>query len=247
MSIQPCPLTLLHVKPVKEENMSTIKYASFSECGVRRDNEDYCQVVANLEENRYLFVVCDGMGGHAMGEVASQVVCTAICDYWNSAPSDSDAETVLQEAFCSASEALDAKADVLNHVEMGTTMVLAAIVGNCLTIVHCGDSRAYFLRPNAGVVYQTQEHVNHSVWGDFIDRSFFSYQKEKADVEIHQFDLHLGDRIFLCTDGVSSYVNPDILIARLLDDKTPEDVVDVVKFLCEKNSKDNYSGILIYK
>ena len=226
--------------------MGTIKYASFSECGVRRKNEDYCKVVANLDEDRYLFVVCDGMGGHAMGEVASQVVCTAICDYWDAAPIDSDAETLLREAFRSASEALDAKADVLNHVEMGTTMVLAAIIGNQLTIAHAGDSWAYFLRPDVGVVYQTQDHVNHSVWGDFIDRSFFSYQRDKADVEIHQFELQNGDRIFLCTDGVCQFIAPDILTRRSMDDKSPEDVADVIQFLCEKFSKDNYSGILIY-
>lgn len=226
--------------------MGQIRYTSFSECGARRDNEDYCQVVADPDKERYLFVVCDGMGGHAMGEVASQVICTTICDYWNSAPVDSDAQTVLKEAFHKASEALDAKSDVLNHVEMGTTMVLAAIVGNQLTIAHCGDSRCYFLRPNFGLVYQTKDHVCHSVFGDFIDKSFFSYHASKAEIEIHRFELQQSDRIFLCTDGVSSYCDPDILKERLMDDKSPEDVADVVQFLCEKFSKDNYTGILIY-
>ena len=226
--------------------MGQIRYTSFSECGVRRDNEDYCKVVINPDEGRYLFVVCDGMGGHAMGEVASQVICTTICDYWNSVPVDSDIETVLKEAFHRASEALDTKADVLNHVEMGTTMVLAAIVGNQLTIAHCGDSRCYFLRPNVGVVYQTKGHVCHSVFGDFIDKSFFSYHASKAKVEVQQFEMQQGDRLFLCTDGVSSYCDPDILHERLMDDKSPEDVADVIQFLCEKFSKDNYTGILIY-
>ena len=226
--------------------MGQISYTSFSECGTRRDNEDYCEVVANPGKDQYLFVVCDGMGGHAMGEVASQVVCTTICEYWESASTGSNFETVLKEAFQKASDALDAKADVLNHVEMGTTMVLAAIVGNQLTIAHCGDSRCYFLRPNVGVVCQTKDHVCHSVFGDFIDKSFFSYHASKAEVEIQRFDLHHGDRLFLCTDGVSSYCAPNILKERLMDDKTPEDIADVIKFLCERNSQDNYSGILVY-
>lgn len=226
--------------------MGKIRYASFSESGVRRDNEDYCKVVTDPENGRYLFVVCDGMGGHAMGEVASRVVCETICDYWKNASANGDVEAVLRNAFKEASKALDAKADVLNHVEMGTTMVLAAIVDNQLTIAHAGDSRAYFLRPNVGVVYQTQDHVNHSVWGDFIDRSFFSYQMEKADVEVRQFNLQVGDRIFLCTDGVCQFITPDILTRRSMDDKSPEDVADVIEFLCEKFSKDNYTGILVY-
>lgn len=227
--------------------MGQIRYATFSECGARRDNEDYCEVVVNPDKDRYLFVVCDGMGGHAMGEVASQVICTTICDYWNSALVDSDTETVLKGAFYRASEALDAKADVLHKVEMGTTMVLAAIYNDKITIAHCGDSRCYLFRPNVGIVYRTEDHIEQSVWGDYINRSFISYHRQNANVEIRQFDLQPGDRVFLCTDGVSSYVNPDILRDRLMDDKSPEEVADIVKFLCEKsNTPDNYSGILVY-
>ena len=225
--------------------MGKIRYASFSEAGVRRDNEDYCQVVADPDDDRYLFVVCDGMGGHAMGEVASQVVCSTICDYWEKASFEEGVESVLQTAFKLASDALDAKADVLHKVEMGTTLVLAAIVGNQLTIAHAGDSRAYLLQ-NGEVAYQTQDHVDHNVWGVFISRSFFSYQREKADVEIRRFDLQVGDRIFLCTDGVCQFIAPDILTRRSMDDKSPEDVADVIQFLCEKFSKDNYTGILVY-
>ena len=225
--------------------MGQIRYASFSECGVRRNNEDYSQVVANPEAGRYLFVVCDGMGGHQFGETASQMVCTTICDYWKHASFENGVDNVLQHAFQLASEALDAKADVLHEAEMGTTLVLAAIDGNELTIAYAGDSRAYLLRTDK-VIYQTQDHVEHSVWGDFISRSFFSYQHEKADVEIHKFKLELGDRILLCSDGVCQFIAPDILTRRSLDDKSPEDVLDVILFLCEKFSKDNYSAILAY-
>lgn len=226
--------------------MGQIKYASFSERGIRTNNEDYIQIEVNQADDRYLFVVCDGMGGHDLGELASQVVGSTICEYWEKASPDNDIVYVLREAFKQASEALDAKADMFNHVEMGTTMVLAAIGGNELTIAYAGDSRAYFLRPDDGVIYQTKDHLAHSVWGDSIDRSFFSYQREKADVEIHQFELQTGNRIFLCTDGVPTIIVPDIIVRRSMADKSPEDVADIIQFFCEKFSKDNYSGILIY-
>ena len=227
--------------------MNKITCKSFSEQGNRRNNEDYCQYVSDPDDGRYLFVVCDGMGGHAMGEVASQVVCTTICEYWEQASFVDGIEPVLQTAFRLASEALDAKADALHKVEMGTTMVLAAFYNDKITIAHCGDSRCYLLRPNVGIVYRTEDHIEQSVWGDYINRSFFSYHRQNANVEIRQFDLQPGDRVFLCTDGVSSYVNPDILRDRLMDDKSPEEVADVLKFLCEKsNTADNYSGILVF-
>ena len=225
--------------------MSNIRYASFSECGVRTNNEDYIQIVSDPHHGRHLFALADGMGGHSFGETASQVVCSTICDYWQHTSFDDGVEPVLRTAFRLASEALDAKADVLHKAEMGTTLVLAAIDGNQLTIAYAGDSRAYLLRDEK-VVYQTQDHINHSVWGDFIERSFFSYQRNKADVEIHQFQLEPGDRILLCSDGVCQFVDPDILTSRLMDDKSPEDVMDVILFLCEKFSKDNYSAILAY-
>ena len=227
--------------------MSKIRCASFSECGVRTNNEDYIQIVSDHDDGRYLFVCCDGTGGHSMGEVASQVVATTICEYWEQASFADGVEPVLQTAFRLASEALDTKADVLHKVEMGTTMVLAAIYNDKITIAHCGDSRCYLLRPNLGIVYRTEDHIEQSVWGDYINRSFFSYHRQNANVEIRQFDLQPGDRVLLCTDGVSSYVNPDILRDRLMDDKSPEEVADIVKFLCEKsNSPDNYSGILVF-
>ena len=199
--------------------MSKVRYASFSECGNRQNNEDYCQIVANPDDGHFLFVCCDGMGGHAMGEVASQVVASTICEYWEQASFADGVESVLQTAFRLTSEALDAKADVLHKVEMGTTMVLAAIYNDKITIAHCGDSRCYLLRPSVGIVYRTEDHIEQSVWGDYINRSFFSYHRQNANVEIRQFDLQTGDRLFLCTDGVSSYVNPDILRDRLMDEK----------------------------
>ena len=225
--------------------MSKIRYASFSETGVRTSNEDFIQISCDPDDGRYLFVCCDGMGGHAMGEVASQVVGSTICEYWEQASFDYGVESVLRTAFKLASDALDAKADVLHKVEMGTTLVLAAIDGNQLTIAYAGDSRAYLIQ-NGDVTYQTEDHVDHNVWGDFIDRSFFSYQREKADVEMHQFELSAGDRILLCSDGVCQFIAPDILTRRSMDDKSPEDVIDVILFLCEKFSKDNYSAILLY-
>ena len=65
-------------------------------------------------------------------------------------------------------------------------------------------------------------------------------------MEMHHFKLQTGDKVFLCTDGVCQFIVPDLLTRRSMADKSPEDVADVIQFLCEKFSKDNYSGILIY-
>jgi protein phosphatase len=64
--------------------------------------------------------------------------------------------------------------------------------------------------------------------------------------EVARFEVQPGDRIFLCSDGVYKAMAPQILTARLQDNKPLEEVVDVIKFMCEKFSTDNYTGILAF-
>lgn len=60
-----------------------IEYTTFSEAGKRRANQDVCRVIEIPERNSSLMVLCDGMGGHSMGDVAADTVCNAICEYWS--------------------------------------------------------------------------------------------------------------------------------------------------------------------
>ena len=220
-----------------------IHYVTFSEVGVRLANQDVCRVVEMPEYGRTLMVVCDGMGGHAMGDVAADTVCNTICKFWEEHPSYADSTTKVVEAFAAASEALTKRSRVVRPIEMGTTLVLASIEGDTVTIAHCGDSRCYLLRERK-VLYQTQDHADSYGGSEVVTRCFFSMNPEVAIPDIAQFKVQQGDRIFLCSDGVYKSMAPQILTERLQDDKSLEDVIDVVKFLCERASKDNYTGIL---
>lgn len=220
-----------------------IKYTTFSEAGVRRSNQDVCRVVEMPEQNRTMMIVCDGMGGHSMGDVAAETVCNAICEYWNSNTHTKDSETKVIEACKAASDALYKRSRVVRPIEMGTTMVMASVEGNIVTIAHCGDSRCYLLR-DGEVVYQTQDHAAPHWGSEVVTRCFFSMNPEVAAPEVARFEVQPGDRIFLCSDGVYKAMAPQILTARLQDEKALEEVVDVIKFMCEKYSTDNYTGIL---
>ena len=220
-----------------------IEYTTFSEIGKRRANQDVCRVIEIPEHNRALMLVCDGMGGHSMGDVAAETVCNAICEFWMNNPDIPDSGTKVTEACRVASDALYARSRVVRPIEMGTTMVMASVEGNIITIAHCGDSRCYLLRDGA-VVYQTQDHADPHWGSEVVTKCFFSMDSEVAVPDIAQFEVKSGDRIFLCSDGVYKSMAPQILTARLQDDKPLDEVVDVIKFLCEKYSKDNYTGIL---
>ena len=220
-----------------------IRYTTFSEAGKRRANQDVCRVVEMPERNRTLMIVCDGMGGHSMGDVAAETVCNAICEYWNSNTHTKDSETKVIEACKVASDALYKRSRVVRPIEMGTTMVMASIEDNIVTIAHCGDSRCYLLR-DGEVVYQTQDHADPHWGSEVVTRCFFSLNPEVAEPEVARFEVRYGDIIFLCSDGVYKAMAPQILTARLQDKKPLEEVVDVIKFMCEKYSTDNYTGIL---
>lgn len=223
-----------------------IQYTTFSEAGTRPHNEDYIRVVEMPEQNRALFVLCDGMGGHAMGDVASHTVGDVFANYWQKKPDFKDCEKKVREVCHKASIAIDRKCFDMGHVQMGTTMVMASIEGNKVTIAHIGDSRCYLFRKGfCDVVYQTQDHVNIQFGWETVAKCFFSYCPEVAVPDIREFEIQPGDVIFLCSDGVNKYVSPDTMKARLMEDRTPEQVADVIKFLCEKDSQDNYSGIII--
>lgn len=218
-------------------------YTTFSEAGKRQANQDVCRVIEFAEYDRTLMIVCDGMGGHAMGDVAAETVCNAICKFWETNVGIPDSEAKIIDACKDASEALYTRSRVVRPIEMGTTMVMASIEGNIVTIAHCGDSRCYLLR-NGEVVHQTQDHADPHWGSEVVTKCFFSMNPEVAVPEVARFEVQSGDRIFLCSDGVYKAMAPQILTARLQDDKPLEQVVDVIKFMCEKFSTDNYTGIL---
>lgn len=228
-----------------------IRYATISKVGRRSNNEDAFSVWDSPNEDRWMGIVCDGLGGHAMGEVASETVTNAIVDYWKRHLYQMDDHEKVIKACKKASCALDQRAFQLHHCEMGTTLVMASIVGNVATIAHIGDSRCYVLRTKPGndnqkyeKLYQTKDHIRTDFGWEIISRCFFSYQGERAIPEIQQIEVQSGDRLLLCSDGVYKCIPPEILIDRFMDDRSPEQIIDVIDFLCEKNGDDNYTAIL---
>lgn len=222
-----------------------IRYATLSKTGNRFNNEDTFHVIENKKNNRWFGIVCDGMGGHSMGKIASETVANCISTYWETHEDEQDSKEKILTVCTKASNALDERAKTLHAHEMGTTMVMASIADDLLTIAHIGDSRCYVQRLESGLLHRTRDHIKLSFGWEVIDKCFFSFRPEIAVPDITQIKILYGDRILLCSDGLYKSISPDILMARMMDNKSPEEIMDVFNFLYEKSGDDNYTAILV--
>ena len=226
--------------------MIKIQYATISETGKRQKNEDAFRMVGMANERRWLALVCDGMGGHANGEIASKTVADAIVDYREKAVDEIDSKDKVEKACLKARVALDECAFNMGHVKMGTTMVMASIEGDTVTIAHLGDSRCYLMRPAVGLLYLTKDHIRMECGWEIIDRCFFSYRPEACIPDVVQFKLKAGDRIMLCSDGLYNSMTHKILLKNMMDEKSMDEIIDAYRILCEKQCNDNYTAVLIF-
>ncbi len=218
-----------------------MKYVQFSEIGPRQNNEDCCGIVESPGK-RTLFVLCDGMGGHFGGEIASQTVCDIITAYWRKYD-QADSPTKVLAATRQASAAIDQQP---SNRQMGTTLVMVSVEGSQATIAHAGDSRCYVIDIKGNVKYRTIDHVDSNPFGHSeITRAFFTGHPESAIPEVRTVRLEPLDRILLCTDGLYNAIDDETLLHTLQCAKDVEQVAEKYLKICNEWATDNYSGIII--
>ncbi len=206
-----------------------LEAAGLSDVGCKRtNNED--SFGYDLDSN--IFIVCDGMGGMAAGEVASAVaVEQALKTYCDSCHTSSEPEARLHAAITSANRFVWHLAQSRPELYgMGTTLVAACVHGDQVVIGNVGDSRAYFLRDGA-CVQITKDHtyvaeqvsaVEQSVSiQQFITRAIGADSMVEPDFFVAE--IRTGDIILLATDGLTRYVNADVIthheqMAQTLED-----------------------------
>ena len=199
------------------------------------NNED-CLNIVEIADKRTLFVVCDGMGGHSCGEVASQTVCDAFSEYWQQHSDTADSVQKIEDAAIVASKAIDEKS---GYYQMGTTLVMCSIA-------HAGDSRCYVIDIKGNVKYRTIDHIeSSSISLPFINRAFFTRHPEDAVPDVKVVVLQPLDRILLCTDGLYNAIDDEVLLHILQCAKDVEQVADKFRALCQEKAGDNYTAIII--
>ena len=219
------------------KKLGKMRYVQFSEKGSRMNNEDCCNVV-EIAGGRTLFVVCDGMGGHSHGEVASKTVCDSFANYWLEHPDVADSEEKISNAAKAASQAIDEKS---GNFEMGTTLVMACIEGKTAHIAHVGDSRCYVVGIKGNVKYRTIDHIG---FGSHISKAFFTRHPRQAIPEVRVVELQPLDRILLCTDGLYNAIDDETLLHTLHCAKDVDGVAERFRAICRGKADDNYTAII---
>lgn len=238
---------------------------SFSEIG-RKDNQEDCIYPSadKVNDQNRFFILCDGMGGHENGEVASTTVCDALGHFFESHLPDDGVMTtdLFKEALSYAYDELDKK-DTGGLKKMGTTMTCLYLHRKGYLVAHIGDSRIYHIRPHTGIVYQSSDHslVNDLLRaGELTEEEALNFpqknvitramqpnleRRHKADVFSFS-DIKKGDYFFLCCDGVLEQLTNDQL-SEILSDKKLNDAqkLEAIKQICDGNTKDNYTCYLI--
>lgn len=241
------------------------------ELGARSNQEDALYPeYGKIKDTDRLFIVCDGMGGHSAGEIASNTVCSAMSESVLSYSSDPEgvfSDDIFMKALDDAYNALDAKDDGAEK-KMGTTMTFLKLHEQGATIAHIGDSRVYHIRPGKAIddteiLFQTSDHslVNELVkLGEMTpEEAKTSRQKNiitramqpgtenrhRADL-YHTNDIKAGDYFLLCSDGVLEQMEDDN-IKFIFSEKGGDDnnKVDMMVKVTEHN-KDNHSAIIVH-
>lgn len=235
------------------------------ELGQRTNQEDSIfPILGEATAKDRLFIVCDGMGGHELGEVASRTVCKAMSEYILSKTSPEGAFTDKQfdEALNAAYDLLDQK-DNGAAKKMGTTMTLLKLHNNGCLLAHIGDSRIYHIRPSEKYVFHTRDHslINdlYDIGEITLEEMKTSKQKNvitramqpnlerrpKADIK-HITDIRPGDYFFMCSDGMLEETDDSDLLNILSDPNTTDDEKKQILTKVSENNRDNHSAYLIH-
>ena len=233
----------------------------------KRVNQEDCiyPIEGKATENDRLFLLCDGMGGHEHGEVASQSICKSLSSFLlqHAVASEGLEDKLLSDALAYAYEELDKLAIAGDTRQMGTTLTLLYFHSNGCTAAHIGDSRIYHLRPSSHtILYKSRDH---SLVYDLYQAGELTYEEMKTfpqknvitramiagdrnhpkpDV-IHISDIQPDDYFYICSDGMLEQMEDeellDVFSANVRDEEKRQMLISETS-----DNKDNHSAYIVH-
>ena len=231
---------------------------------VRTQNQD-CFYLKEIESDLVTVMVCDGMGGHRAGNVASLLAVNVASAYLESLTPEELAEVPnehLVRGANLANEAVYRKAEQdPDCAGMGTTMVSAIVIGDKAYILNIGDSRAYYIG-SEGIVKISRDH---SVVEDMVYRGDITPEEARlhpqknlitralggdmrVEPDLYEKELRGGEFLLLCTDGLSNILTDQELLYEVLHGGAPESCCQrMLDLALSRGASDNVTAVLIQR
>jgi protein phosphatase len=247
-----------------------IRYAAKTDVGMKRShNEDYFSLI----EDEQLFMVADGMGGHASGEVASKMAAEAISEFYQRTKDeeatwpykmDRSLNYTENRLVCGIKLAnyriFHAAASDIRFKGMGTTIVACLLQGEKSYVAHVGDSRIYRVR-NGQIEQLTRDHSLLEDYKDakpdmtaeeeknfphknVITRALGMRETVQVDIACHKIES--GDKFILCSDGLSGMVSDEDIQKIVVDSSDLESTVaNLVDRANRNGGVDNITSLVL--
>ncbi len=235
----------------------------------RKDNEDnYLAVTGTWRHNGQLqpfglFVIADGMGGHANGQDASRIAVETIYQHLSDVLPRQDVPddalgSLLQESIQRANQMIYQQ-NQRDHADMGCTMTAALVTGSEAHICNVGDSRTYLLSQNDHLQRVTTDHsiVESLVAAGVIQKDdVYTHpkrnqiyrslgEKEAAEIDVFRQRLAPGDKLLLCCDGLWEMVRDPDIEQVLRHDDLPQVTNTLIEMANENGGVDNITAIVV--
>lgn len=233
------------------------------ETGGRGHQEDsYSPDQTHLSPDSRAFCVCDGMGGHSNGEIASRIISeTMVADYplfMEPEPSESNLLALFRNARYLLEQ--DEHAHEGKRV-MGTTLTFVGFTKKGLYVAHLGDSVIYVLRPGrvTRLLYRSEDHSQtyrmikngqitpiqglFNTQRNIMDKAVMPFTLHDPDIRLLT-DLQAGDYIMLCTDGITENLTDEMVRFIFAPYRTTDEIEQLLRAHCQL-STDNYTALII--
>jgi PPM family protein phosphatase len=248
-----------------------IRYVAKTDVGMKRThNEDYF----SLLEEEQLFIVCDGMGGHSSGEVASKMAAESLTEFYRYSRGDKDAtwpykmDSALSYAenrlVCGVKlsnfKIFESQSINVKQKGMGTTLVTIQVLGDTLLLANVGDSRGYRMR--GGKFEQitvdhslleeykqakkgiTEEELNNFPHKNVITRALG--MREMVAVDIDKIKIEAGDLYLLCSDGLSGMITDKNMEKMIAaEDNLEKLITNLINTGNENGGTDNITVVIL--
>jgi protein phosphatase len=236
------------------------------EIGARAKQEDALfPSLGELPQEQQVVVVCDGIGGHDYGEIASSVVSRAVGAWVRDYVSDDSPMTYERalEAVAFAQEQLNvASREHPSDKPMGTTLAMLVIGRNGVVAAHIGDSRIYHVRPSSGtILYRSRDHslVNDlflkgvlsrretelSTKRSILTRAMLPSPQPAQTPDVAMItNVEPGDYFLVCSDGVCGEITDEQLLEVLMRNNSGDQMKLAAIQMLAKNGSDNRTAVL---